>query len=195
MTPWPLPSVSYKVNPAVLFSCCFQPNTSLFLFVFSFQPASLLWCACLVWTQDVMPLAWLLRECCRPNYVCVISKLWLRRQETIKRSVVFLFSGRNRQTIEEENKYKRRKSPQCLQIYTYFFVGFLKHLSMDAVRQTDRKKTEEKKRRSKETELEGKRWNAWPHGLVGNPPLSWEPCALVARWNVLSAGSRTLSFK
>lgn len=40
-----------------------------------------------------------------------------------------------------------------------------------------------------------KGWNPWPHGLLGNPPLSPELCALVARWNVLSAGGRTLSFK
>lgn len=43
--------------------------------------------------------------------------------------------------------------------------------------------------------LSGKGRNSWPHGLLGNPQLSWEPHDLVFRRNVLSAGSRALSFK
>lgn len=43
--------------------------------------------------------------------------------------------------------------------------------------------------------ISGKGWNSWPHGLLGNPQLSWEPHDLVFRRNVLSAGSRAVSFK
>lgn len=81
-----------------------------------------------------------------------------------------------------------------LSLFYSHFQGFKNtYIWTEWIDWQERKSNDRGTREMKEWMGEG--WNPWPHGLLGNPPLSPEPSVLVARWNVLSAGGRTLSFK